>query len=91
MTPANLSAENILSEASALIRDVVDSPHAPVDMQTTAQQIEGWDSFNHINIIVAIEAHFHIKFHSAEMEKLQNVGELVRIVQEKLAAQRARN
>ena len=46
-------------------------------MKTTAEDIAEWDSFNHINIIVAVEAHFGIKFQTAETEELKNVGHLV--------------
>jgi acyl carrier protein len=52
--------------------------------------VEGWDSFNHINIVVAVEAHFGIKIHTAEIEELRNVGELVELVEKKLKAKKSR-
>ena len=52
--------------------------------------MEGWDSFNHINIVVAIESKFGIKFHTAEVEELRNVGDLVELVEKKLANRKPR-
>jgi acyl carrier protein len=78
----------ILSEVADIIRDVLDLPDLVVTRDTTAETVEGWDSFNHINIVVAIEAHFRLKIHTAEIEEVKNVGELVDLVHGKLAAKK---
>lgn len=52
--------------------------------QTTAEDIEAWDSFNHINIIVATEMRFGIKFQTAEIEELKDVGHLAELIGKKL-------
>ncbi len=51
---------------------------------TTAPEVPGWDSLNHINIILAVEEHFKVKFKSMELLKLKNVGELQKLVDIKL-------
>jgi acyl carrier protein len=51
----------------------------------TAQDVEGWDSLNHINLIVAIERALQVRFTTREVGKLANVGELVALVKAKLA------
>lgn len=79
----------ILEEVAAIIRDVLDindDRQLKIDADTTADQTEGWDSFNHINIVVAIEQYFGIKFKTAEIESLRNVGELVALIARKKAA-----
>ncbi len=48
--------------------------------QTTAADIDGWDSFNNLNIIVAVETRFGIKMTSTEVEGLRNIGDLVNII-----------
>jgi acyl carrier protein len=48
--------------------------------QTTAKDIDGWDSFNNLNIMVAVETRFGIKMTSTEVENLKNIGDLVKIV-----------
>jgi acyl carrier protein len=76
----------ILAEVGDIIRDVLDpldEKHLQVNAETTADQIDGWDSFNHISIVVAIEQHFGIKFKTAEVESLQKVGELVSLIDRK--------
>ena len=52
---------------------------------TIAPDVPGWDSLNHINIIVAVEEHFKVKFKSMELLKLKNVGELQKLLDSKLA------
>ncbi len=74
----------ILTQVSAILREVLDLPDLTVTPSTTAENVEGWDSFAHINLVVAIETHFGIKIHTAEIEELKNVGELVQLVAEKL-------
>ena len=78
----------ILAEVREIITDVLGQPDLKIDPGTTAEDVEGWDSFSHINIVVAIEAHFGIKIHTAEIEELRNVGELVDIVEKKLQAKK---
>ncbi len=83
-----MDKERILADVAEVIRDVVDSPDLPVTWQTTAESVKGWDSFNHINIVVAIEARFRIKYLTAEIEQLRNVGDLVALIEEKLSARK---
>jgi acyl carrier protein len=78
----------ILSKVRDIIADVLDLPDLTVTPATTAEEVEGWDSFNHINIVVAVESKFGIKIHTAEVEELRNVGELVELVEKKLSARK---
>jgi acyl carrier protein len=83
-----MNKERILADVAEVIRDVVDLPGLTVNSQTTAESVEEWDSFNHINIVVAIEARFGIKFLAAEIEQLKNVGDLTALIEEKLSARK---
>ena len=56
---------------------------------TSAEDIEEWDSLSHIRLIVALERHFGIKFKNAEVEGLKNVGDLVAVIDSKLAGGQA--
>ena len=53
--------------------------------ETVASQVPGWDSLNHINVIVAVERHFRVRFSSLEILKLANLGDLQRLIDRKLA------
>jgi acyl carrier protein len=50
---------------------------------TTAQEVPGWDSLAHINLVAAVEEEFRIRFAMAELQKLQNVGEMVALIERK--------
>ena len=83
-----MNRADILAKVAASIASVLDQPNLVVTMRTTADDVEGWDSFNHVNIVVAIESQFGISFHAAEVEELRAVGEFVKLIEEKLADQK---
>ena len=67
----------ILSEIQSIMRDMLDDEHIVLDETTTANDVEGWDSLTHIQLIVAIEKHFKIKFASKEILSWKNIGEML--------------
>lgn len=85
-----MNDEDILAQVRDIIADVLDQPDLRVTRATTADDVEGWDSFNHINIVVAVESHFGIKIHTAEIEEVRNVGELMDLVGKKLTTKKAK-
>jgi acyl carrier protein len=52
--------------------------------ETIATQVPGWDSLNHVNVILAIEKHFSVRFKPIEVLKLKNIGDLQRLLTSKL-------
>ncbi|MCX6175323.1 MAG: acyl carrier protein [Ignavibacteriales bacterium] len=52
--------------------------------ETIASEVPGWDSLNHINIILAVEKSFNVKFKSYEVLRLKNVGDLQKLLDTKL-------
>ena len=81
MTDAELYAG--LSE---IFRQVLDDGSIVLSPEMTAEDVEGWDSMNHIFIVVEIEKRFGVKFQAAEMEELKNVAELAALVRKKAGA-----
>jgi acyl carrier protein len=82
-----MNQPQILDEVAGLIRDVLDplgNKDLKIGLETTADLTEDWDSFNHINIVVATEQHFGVKFKTAEIDSLRDVGELVALIARKL-------
>ena len=73
----NMDKERIIGEVQAIFREVLDNEEIVLASETTADDIEEWDSLTHIQLIVAIEKHFKIKFTSKEILSWQNVGQLV--------------
>jgi acyl carrier protein len=66
----------ILEALNSIFRNIVDDPDVVLKRETTAQDVDGWDSLNHITFIVAIEKHFKVKFNSAEIRSWKNVGDM---------------
>jgi len=54
---------------------------------TVATEVPGWDSLSHINVVLAVEKHFGVRFKSAEVLRLKNVSDLRRLLDSKLAQQ----
>ncbi len=75
----------LYDDLTPIFQDVLEAPDLVLTPNLTAADVPEWDSFNHINIVVAIEAHFGVKFQTAELESLQSVGQLVALLEQKLA------
>ena len=71
-----MTREELYENLNEVFRDVFDDESICVDDHTTADYIEDWDSLEHINLIVAIEKKFSIKFNMGEVNKFKNVGEM---------------
>lgn len=67
---------SVLSEVSTLIRSVVENDTAVITYETQATDVAGWDSLNHIELVIAVEKHFKVKFGFAELQGFRNVGEM---------------
>lgn len=80
-----MERNTVLAEVQDIFRDVLDDEEIVLTDATSADDIEEWDSLSHIQLIVAIEKHFKIKFTSKEILSWKNVGELVDSTMSKLA------
>jgi acyl carrier protein len=82
-----MQSEDIYAKLTVIFHDLFDDDTLVLTPELTAAEVPEWDSFNHINLIVAVESQFGIKFQTAELEQLHTVGHLVYLIQQKLAAQ----
>ena len=76
----------IYTQLTSIFHDLFDDDTIVLKPGLTAADVPEWDSFNHINLIVAIESRFGIKFQTAELESMQTAGHLADLIQSKLAA-----
>ena len=73
----------ILGALTTLFRDVFDDPDLVLTPETVAEDVEGWDSAAHVALVVEVERSFGIKFRTAEIEELRNVGDFASLIAQK--------
>lgn len=80
-----MSREEVFEKLNEVFRDVFDDEELTVTEATTANDIEDWDSLEHINLMAAVEQEFGIKFTMGQIVSMKNVGEMAAIIMEKLS------
>ena len=79
-----MNEKDILNALTEVFRDVFDDDNIALTPDTTANDIDGWDSQTHVLLIVAAEQRFGVKFRTAELESLKNVGHFAELIRAKL-------
>ncbi len=72
-----MTREAVYERLNKVFQSVFDDENIVVCDETTVDDIEDWDSFEHINLVVAVEHEFDIKFNIKEAKNFKNVGEMV--------------
>ncbi len=72
-----MERKEIFERLNKVFREVFDDESIVVKEETTAKDIEDWDSLEHINLVVAVEQEFKIKFNMNEVTTMKNVGDMV--------------
>ncbi len=76
-----MTREEIFGELNEVFCDVFDDESITVTDETTADDIEDWDSLEHINLLAAVEQQFDVKFNMGQIVTLKNVGEMVDLIE----------
>lgn len=74
---------NIINRLTEVFRDVFDDDSIVISPSTTSNDIEDWDSIEHINLIGAVEDEFGLRFKMKEVSGMKNVGEMINIISER--------
>ncbi|RKS96275.1 acyl carrier protein [Chryseobacterium defluvii] len=72
-----MDKNEILAKLTTIFHEELDNEHIVLNFETTAEDIEEWDSLSHIQLIVAVEKAFGVRFTSSEIQSWQNVGEMI--------------
>jgi acyl carrier protein len=75
---------NILETVENIMRDIFDDENLVVSLETTADNIEEWDSLSNMNLIVEIENQFNIQMSIQDLESMKSVSDIVQNIKHKL-------
>jgi acyl carrier protein len=79
-----MTREEILQEISKVFADTLDEDAVALSENSKADDVEGWDSLTHVQLVVAVEKKFKIRFTAKEIQSWKNVGELIDSISSKL-------
>jgi len=72
-----MTREEVLNTVQEIFRDIFDDQSLLIENSTTSEDIEDWDSMNHLSLVSAIEKKFSIRFALGELQSLNDVGALI--------------
>jgi acyl carrier protein len=81
-----MNSEEVFEKVQGIFRDVFDDDELVIKKSTNSEDIEEWDSLNHINLVLSIEKTLQIRFKTGEIQALKNVGEMIELLVEKVNA-----
>lgn len=79
-----MSREEVFDKVQEIFRDVFDDEALTISDQTNSDEIDDWDSLEHISLIISMEKEFSMKFDIKEVNKLENVGEMIDLIVRKM-------
>ena len=80
-----MTREEVFATLNEVFQDVFDDESITVNEETTADDIEDWDSLEHIDLIAAVEQEFGMKFTMGQVVTMKNVGEMADIIMSQIA------
>jgi acyl carrier protein len=80
-----MTNQEILKSVSETLREVLGLPDLVVSEETSANDVDEWDSMTHIQLISAIEGKHRVRFALGELQSLKNVGDMVVLIQSKIS------
>ena len=75
-----MSREEVFERVTDIFRDVFDDDELVISDSTNSEDIEDWDSLEHIQLIVGMEKEFKVKFDIKTVKSLENVGQMVDLI-----------
>lgn len=80
-----MQTSEIYALLGEVFRDVFGADAPEPRPEFTAEDVDGWDSLNHVRLIIAVERAFAVRFSTREISGLKNVGDLVAVIEKKKA------
>jgi acyl carrier protein len=74
----------LLAKLDEIFQDVLEDDELKLSPETTAKDVDNWDSLNHVRLMLTVEKSFGVKFSASEIGRLKNIGGLIKLVKDKL-------
>lgn len=81
-----MTMDAMLDQLQSVFRDVFEDDELTINRQTSADNVEGWDSLMHVSLMINVERVFGVKFSTTQVASLKNVGELMDLIESRRAA-----
>ena len=81
-----MTEQQIYARMTEIFCDILGNDSIVLTPSLTAKDIEDWDSANHISLVAGAETAFGVRFRTAELEELRNVGEFVDLIHQKMGS-----
>ncbi len=80
-----MNTQEIASKLQEIFREIFKEPSLKISGEMTADDVDGWDSLSHMEMINAVEKEFGVKFKIREIRRLKNVGEFIELLEKKIS------
>ncbi|MCR5747527.1 MAG: acyl carrier protein [Lachnospiraceae bacterium] len=80
-----MTREEVMEKVTEIAREIFDDEELVLDDETVAADVDGWDSLTHLSLLNEIEDEFDFKFAMKEVQGLNNVGELIDVITERVS------
>lgn len=82
-----MKTSEIYAKITAVLCEVLENDSIKAEAGMTAKDVDDWDSFSHIRIVLGVEQAFGVKFATPEIAQFENIGQLADLVAEKISNQ----
>ena len=79
-----MELNDIYGKLSEVLQDVLGRSDINVTEGMTARDVDGWDSLNHMRIVLSVEKEFGVRFSTTEIPELQSIDEFIDLIQTKI-------
>lgn len=80
-----MNQQEIMATQQEILRGVFGLPQLVITRETSAKDVDEWDSMTHLKVVAAIEKHFKVRFRLGELQALKNVGDMADLIERKLS------
>lgn len=78
-----MTRAEFLDKLTGILRETFGDENLQIGMETTAEDVDGWDSIKHVQLILQVEMEFGVRFYPGEVGALHNIGSLVDLLVER--------